>query len=73
MHRTRLRRAALLGLAAALPLLAACEERVVGARGLGANQYDIEEPLYQPPEWEQAIMGDPKPRRRDVVQSQPTP
>lgn len=67
---TRRVRAALfpLVLVASLACLGACEERVVGAKGLGANQYDIQEPLYQPTEWEQAIMGDPKPKKRDLVQ-----
>lgn len=59
---------AVMAAAAGLALLAGCEQRVVAARGLGADQYQIQEPMYDPPEWEKAILGDPNPRRRDVIQ-----
>jgi len=36
-----------------------CEERVVSARGIGADYYKVQQPLYDPPEWERKIFGDP--------------
>lgn len=46
----------------------ACEERIVEARGLGADSYQIQEPMYEQPSWERAIMGDNRPKPRDVYQ-----
>ncbi len=39
--------------------LTGCEERVLSAKGLGSNKYSVSEPIYDPPEWERALMGDP--------------
>jgi len=41
-----------------------CEERVVSARGIGADYYKVEQPLYDPPEWERKIFGDPVTSRK---------
>lgn len=43
--------------------LAGCEQRVVRARGLGSSQHQVQDPLYDPPEWEKAILGEPNPKR----------
>lgn len=53
---------------AAFALTTACEERIVEARGLGADSYQIQEPMYEQPTWERAIMGDNRPKPRDVYQ-----
>ena len=43
--------------------LAGCEQRVIRARGLGSSQHQVQDPLYDPPEWEKAILGEPNPKR----------
>ncbi len=55
--------------AAALALTAGCQERVVSARGLGSDQYRVEEPLYDPPGWERWMFGDPprESRRNSLI------
>lgn len=71
-----LRLAAAMPVAACLLAPAGCEERVVSARGLGADQYKIQEPMYEAPAWERAITGDPRSRSRDrliIRQDPPQP
>lgn len=63
------RASAIYSLTCLLALTAACstgcEERVLSAKGLGSNKYSVSEPIYDPPEWERALMGDPPKSTRE--------
>lgn len=69
---TPTRRVTAIGLAfCAIALVASCltgcEERVLSAKGLGSNKYSVSEPIYDPPEWERALMGDPPKGTRERI------
>lgn len=54
-------------IALAATCLTGCEERVLSAKGLGSNKYSVSEPIYDPPEWERALMGDPPKGTRERI------
>lgn len=51
-------------LAGALAAGGGCEKRVVGVRGPGASQHQVQKPFYDAPQWERTLMGDPDPKQR---------
>lgn len=53
-----------LPLAGLAVLAGGCEQRVVAARGPGADTVEISRPFYEAPSWEKKVFGDPNPPRR---------
>ncbi len=56
--------AIILATAAALTGLSGCYERVVGAKGFGADQYNVAEPYQESGTVDEWIFGTPNPAKR---------